>query len=245
MLDALEDQLGRLVEQGSAVNVATTTLLPSGALANVLVRPSGNGTFQITDGGIGRDDLFGVGVSKITGGDRRRGNAIAERLGLIFEDDSFSVRNVAAGQLTAAIVFVADAAREWASTAAQNAARRTELALANTVEQRILQHAPNARISRGAELTGGSSKRHRIDLVWEIDTDRKVIFELVMPNTNSLSSAHLKLFDLKEAHPEWPREAVIESQEGWSGPDLTLLAGVATHVRPIDRQWQDLSRLVH
>jgi hypothetical protein len=31
----------------------------------------------------------------------------------------------------------------------------------------------------------------------------------------------------------------------WSGADMNLLAGVATHVRDVQHDWRDLARLLH
>lgn len=244
-IDALENALPKVVLACEPTRVATTTLLPSGAMASVLVRPAGNGTYSVSDDGAGRQDLFALGYVDLTSGDKRRGKEIAERLGLVFDRSGFSVREVTADQLTGAIVFVAEAAREWATGAAENASKRVEAALTKRVEDRIRAVAPKAKIVRDAELAGASTKKHRFDLVLELEHDRRAVFEAVAPNTNSLSAAHLKLFDLKSAHPDWPREAVTERFEDWSSADMALLAGVATHVRAMDRDWRDLPALVH
>lgn len=245
ILDALEQALPQAVSGREPVRVATTTLLPSGAIASVLVRPAPNGTYFVTDDAAGQKDLFALGYLELTGRDRRRGNDIAGRLGLIFDGSGFSVREVSADQLMGAIAFVAEAAREWANLAAENAARRSEAALTRRVEDRIRAALPMAKLAREAELTGASTKKYKFDLVWEISKDRKAIFEAVAPNSNSLSAAHLKLFDLMEAHPDWPREAVTERLQDWSQADMTLLSRVVTHVRAMDQDWRDLSSLLH
>lgn len=240
MIDALEKALSGITRQAAPTRVATTTVLPSGALATVTVRPSQSGEFSVSDERAGPNDLLALGYHDLTGHDRKRGSEIAERLGLVFSDGEFSVRRVSADQLTGAIIFVAEAAREWASTAAENAAKRLEVALSRRVEERLKSALPKAKISREVELAGGSTKRHRFDLVLELGRERKAVFEVVTPNANSLSAAHLKMFDLKDAHPEWPREAITERLEDWSSADMALLAGVATHVRAMDREWKDL-----
>lgn len=245
IIDALEQTLPQVVGSREPARVATTTLLPSGAMAAVLVRPAANGRFFVTDDGAGRKDLLALGYGDVTGGDKRRGNDIATRLGLVFDGSGFSIREVTADQLTGAIVFVAEAAREWASAAAENAAKRVEANLVRRTEDRIRTVLPKAKIAHEAELAGASTKRHRFDLVLELSQDRKAVFEVVAPNPNSLSAAHLKLFDLQEAHPDWPREAVTERLQDWSSADMTLLARVASHVRAMDQNWQDLPGLLH
>jgi hypothetical protein len=245
IIDALQQSLSQIAAGHEATRVATTTLLPSGAMASVLVRPAGNGTFFVSDDSAGRKDLLSLGYLDLSGGDRRRGNDIANRLGLLFDGEGFSIREVAADQLTGAIVFVAEAAREWASAAADHAARRVEAALTRRVEDRLRALLPKAKIAREAELTGASTKKYRFDLILELSRDRKAIFESVAPNPSSLSSAHLKLFDLMDAHPDWPREAVTERLEDWSAADVTLLSRVVTHMRAMDQDWRDVPELVH
>lgn len=245
MIDALQDGLPQLAHANSAVRVATTTLLPSGALVTVMVAATGNGAFQVTDDGAARKDLLALGHQELSRGDVRNARTTAERLGLVFDGERFFLRDVAADQLAGAIVFVAEAAREWANTAALNAARRVEAALAQRVETRIRAALPDASIDRERELTGASTKRHRFDLVVSLAGDRKAVFEVVTPNPNSLSAAHLKLFDLMGAHPDWPREAVTERLGDWCAADMTLLSAVATHVRGMEQDWGDLPSLVH
>jgi hypothetical protein len=245
MIDALQDNVSRLIAGRTESRVGTTTLLPSGALASIVVRPSGNGTFLVTDGGAALNDLLALGHHDFTTGDRRRGNTIADRLGLTFDGAGFSLREVTADQLAGAIVFVAEGAREWATATAEIGIKRQEAALVRRVEDRIRAIVPGAKIDRERELAGASTKTHRFDLVIDLSGDRKVVFEAVSPSPNSLSSTHLKLFDLMSAHPEWPREVVTERLEDWSVADMTLLAGVSTHVRPMNREWRDLPDVVH
>lgn len=243
MIDALENSLSRLNESRSPVRVMTTTLLPSGALVAVSVRPNRNGAFQVSDDGAGCKDLLVLGHNELIGADVRRGRATAERLGLSFDGEGFSLRDVTADQLAGAIVFVAEAAREWSTTAAANAARRAEQALVQRVEERLRAALPAATLEKERELPGASTKKHRFDLVVSLPDQRKAVFEVVTPNANSLSAAHLKLFDLMGAHPEWPREAVTESLSDWAEPDMALLAAVSTRVRGMDQDWCDLPEL--
>lgn len=244
MIDALPKNLEELASAGAS-QVLTTTLLPSGALTSVTVRPRGDGAFQVSDEGAGWKDLLALGFGELTGGDRKRGDLIAERLGLAFDGRAFHIQEVTADQLPGAIVFVAEAAREWSAAAADKAARRSETALVRRVEDKIRALFPSAKIAREAEVAGASTKRHRFDLVLDLPGERKALFEAVSPNPKSLSAAHLKLFDIKEAHPEWLREAVTERLADWGSADMALLAKVATHVRAMDREWRDLGALLH
>lgn len=228
----------------ASTRVATTTLLPSGAIVSVMVAPLPDGRYAVSDGQAGLKDLVQLGMADLSGHDRRRGERIAERLGLTFDGTSFAVRDVVADQVAGAIVFVAEAARDWASATADKMGKRTERALVARVEEILRSTFPSAQVHRERELIGESTKRHRFDLVMEIPgQDRLALFEMVSPNANALSAAHLKLFDLKNAHADWPREVVTDSLDAWEPADMALLSSVATHVRAIDRPWPDLLKI--
>jgi hypothetical protein len=245
MIDALRENLTRMADQGKGLRVTTTTLLPSGALVAVSVKPSRQGSYDVSDDGAGRKDLLTLGYHEVTSADTKRGRATADKLGLVFDGEGFSLRGVTADQLTGAIVFVAEAAREWAASAVANATRRAEQALVQRVEERIRAALPSAEMDRGQELAGASTKRHRFDLVISLPNHRKAVFEVVTPNANSLSATHLKLFDLMGAHPDWPREAITESLGDWSPADMNLLSAVTTRVRGMEQDWRDLPGVVH
>jgi hypothetical protein len=193
---------------------------------------------------MGLHDLELLGHFEMAGGDTRRGNAIAERLGLSFNDGGFSVRDVAADQLAGAIVFVAEATRQWASRTAEKAIQRAEAIIASRVEERILDIVPDAQIERDRDIAGASTKKHRFDLVLSLAGGRKAVFEILSPNTNALSSTHMKLFDLQAAHPDWPREVITNRLEDWPPADMNLLSGVASHVRDLQHAWPDLETTI-
>ena len=244
MIHALHMDLSRIASIRTPARIETTTLLPSGAVASVVIQGAGCGTYSVTDNGSGRDDLLTLGHFKLTGGDTRRANSIAEKFGLIFDGERFSLRDVAEDQLNAAIVFLAEAAREWAQATAEHAQRRSEVLVARQVEDRLRAIIPALQLDRERELIGASTKRYRFDLVANLSNDRKAVFEVVSPNPNSLSSTHLKLFDLMQAHRDWPREVVTERESAWDSADINLLSGVATHVRSLGQDWGDLAELL-
>ena len=244
MFDALDPVLRAVGTATGEMRVSTTTLLPSGAIAAVRVRPQGDGCYLVSDDRSGHDDVLAAGLQP-SGHDTRRGVQIADRLGLDFDGAAFSLRQVGADQLASAIVFVAEAAREWSAGILARAARREEANLRSQVERRLEAIFAASTIGREAELAGFSQKTHRFDFVVALPHDRKAVFELVLPHPNALAAAHLKLFDLKAAHPQWPREAVTERLEAWSGADMNLLNGVSSHVRDMRHEWRDLEGLLH
>lgn len=242
MIDSLDLAIERIEAGTGAMRVATSTLLPSGALVTVTIRPEPSGTFSLSDEGAGRDDLHSLGHLTTTSGDTIRGNAIAERFGLAFDDGVFMVRAVSGQQLAAAIVFVAEAARQWTSRTAEKAVRRAEAAIVDRIEDRIRKLVPGIHIDRERELPGLSGKRHRFDLVAQLDGERHAVFEVVSPSTNALSSTYMKLDDLRQEHEAWPREVITREIDAWSAADMVLLSHVATGVQDVNQDWSSLVR---
>lgn len=245
MIDSLDLALARVDAASGAMRVATSTLLPSGALVAVTIRPEPSGSFSVSDEGAGRSDLDALGHFDLTSGDTKRGNAIAERLGLGFDEGTFSVRGVSGQQLAGAIVFVAEAARQWTSRTAEKASRRAEAAIVDRVEGKLRQLSPALVIDRERELAGASGKQHRFDLVVSLSGDRRAVFEVVSPSTNALSSTYMKLDDLRQSHEDWPREIVTRDLSDWATADMVLLSRAATHVRGLGQDWSDLPALLH
>lgn len=242
MIDALDSVLRQLRAAPNEARVSTTTLLPSGALATVRVRPQCDGRFFVTDDRSGLEEAGAFGL-ELDARDAARGNRIAERAGLSFDDHQFSLRDVGPDQLASVIVYVADAAREWAEGAAERGASRTGTGLRRALEDRLQRIFGPQTIGRETELHGDSGRSYKFDFVVSLKDERKALFEIVQPHPNALSAAHLKLFDLKAAQPDWPREAVTERLDVWSAADMVLLAGVTTHVRDLRHDWRDLERL--
>jgi hypothetical protein len=229
--------------QEGDMRLTTTTLLPSGALVDVLVRPDGSDHYSLSDDGSALADLLALGHGVLTSADRRRGSDIAERFGLTYSGDEFLLREVSPEQLTAAIVYVAEASRLWASEVTATLHKRRGGDLGAIVEQRLRHVFPTAQISREFEVMGASTKQHRFDMMIELPGDRHAVIELVSPHPNSVAAAHLKLFDLKEGKPDWWREVVTERLADWAAHDMALLNRVATHVRDRESDWSDMAKL--
>nr|QQZ49219.1 hypothetical protein JKL49_19115 [Phenylobacterium glaciei] len=63
------------------------------------------------------------------------------------------------------------------------------------------------------------------------------------PSPASIAPAHLKLYDLRQAHADWPREVVVEDLSAWPSEDLAIMQQVADHVRDFKAPWNDLRQL--
>lgn len=242
MIDLLEQTRTVLPRLGWEERIATTTLLPSGATGTVRLRQEEAGCFTVSDEGCGLEEAALLGLST-DGHDVRRAREIASRTGLSFDGERFFVRDLSDEQVAAGIAYVADAAREWAAFIVGRPRGRTEAGISDLVQKRLRALLPNNKLRRNEKLIGDSTRQYEFDFVLDLTGDRRAIFEIVNPEPASLQSAHLKLYDLKMAHPEWPREVVTERLDAWDTPDMVLLAGVSTHVRDFQNDWADLAGL--
>jgi hypothetical protein len=244
LLRPIEFDLARAVAAGpDGARVETTTLLPGGAVAAVSVRLAGGG-FRVSDDGLATGALVNLMIHDLAPADFRRGREIADAAGLAFDDEAFFIADVSAGQLPAAVAYVADASRAWVEAVMERRARRAERDLVHRVASRLKERFPAAHLEPEGELMGASTKTHRFDLVMALPGARFAAFQTVFPVSVSIAATHLKFFDLSIAHPEWPREAVVERYSLWRADDLAVMSQVASHIRDLDQAWPDLDSLV-
>lgn len=225
------------------VRVPTTTLLPDGGQVTVLVRRTNTDRFIVSDGGAAFEEILSLGHLGLVRGDTRKANEIAERLGLDFMGTEFSLKDVSPDQLMAAVAYVAEAARAWASEVMLAADQRRTRTIADQVGERLSRVFPARSIGVERELLGASNKRHRFDFVVDLASERHAVFEIVSTAPVSLASAHLKFYDIGQAHKDWPREAVAETLDDWNAEDVAVLSQVATHIRDLRSDWSNLRRL--
>lgn len=224
------------------VRVETTTLMPDGSLATLLLRTRGS-LFDVSDEAMGRRILATLGIHGSTAGDARRGIEVAEALGVTFTSGCFAVDRIGFEQLPAAIGYVAEACRRWTASTLDARRGRRERDFSDHVVQRLRAAFPDSQIDLERELPGASNKFHRFDVVVALPRDRFALFETVVPAASSMAAAHLKFYDLKQARPDWPREALVEDLAEWTTEDLAMMRQVATGIRGLDTSWHDLERL--
>lgn len=222
--------------------IETTTLLPGGGVAAVSVRPAGE-SFVVSDEGVARSALLTLMVHDLAVADFRRGREIAEASGLTFDDDAFSLGDVSLAQLPAAVAFVADASRAWVQAVLDRRARRAERDLTHRTAERLGEIFPAARVEREGELMGASTKTHKFDFVVTLVGGRYAAVQTVSAAPTSIAATHLKFHDLSLAHPEWPREAIVENYAFWRADDLAIMTQVSTNVRDFAKPWSDLAAL--
>ncbi len=228
--------------QGGATRVETTTLLPGGMVVTLSLQKQGD-RYIIDDEGCGRTALASLGIQELNCADVRRAADIADLLGVSFIQGSFSLRDVAASQLQAAIIFVAEACRNWAATTVDVRQKSRNRDITTRAVERLRASFPAMDVQTERELSGASTKLHRFDVVVALSRERFAVFETLIPVASSIAAAHLKFFDIQQAHRDWPREALVEDLSEWASEDLAIMQQVATGVRAVGAAWDDLPAL--
>lgn len=220
--------------------VPTTTLLPGGRVACVLVSPDERGSYSVSDNGSGRESLLDQGVSVVSPWARKRATKLAESIGASLDGDAFVFRDVAADQLTSAISYVADVSRSWAQYVLEHVAKSRSAEVLDIVRDKLERAYTPSRVRRKVPVLGASTMQYEFDFSVELDGSRVALFEIVAPSLQSLAFAHTKFSDVARLRGDWAREAIVEDISAWSSDQTSLLAQVATHIRSADVPWHDL-----
>lgn len=244
----LPDPLPLVIPRGDhfmhtgVARVETTTLLPGGMVVTLALRRQGD-RYVVDDEGCGRTALAALGIQDLTRADVRRGTDIADMLGMTFAQNMFRLSDVAESQLQSAISFVSEACRNWAATTAEVRQKSRDRDVASRAVERLRASFPSMDVQVERELPGASTKLHRFDVVVSLPRERFAVFETLLPAASSIAAAHLKFYDLGQAHPNWPREALVEDLSEWASEDLAMMQQVASGVRGIGAAWDDLRDL--
>lgn len=111
-------------EPGKAhVHVSTTTLLPSGAVVTVQITRLPEGSYTVSDDSCSVLEIAMHGHSALDTEHNQKGKEIADRFGLVLDERGFRSEKVTADQLPAAIIYVAEAARQWTTSVIMESSR--------------------------------------------------------------------------------------------------------------------------
>ncbi|MGQ0663309.1 MAG: hypothetical protein ACT4P2_06915 [Pseudomonadota bacterium] len=192
---------------------------------NVLVQRQ---SFRVSDDGNGWAVLLAAGVDP-SPSQARRAHAIAKETGLAFTHGTFAVEDVDEDQLGAAILIVANASQRWVSEVLHEEERRAERDLGRRVREHLRRLFPKERLAEDAVIAGNSTKTYHVSTAVKIG-DRLLLVEPVINHANAIASVFLKFTDIGKAHPDWPREAVIEDKDRWKAEDVNVVAEASTGV---------------
>lgn len=227
---------------GDELFVPTTTLLPGGELATIVVRSDEGGRFSVSDNGGGREAALNQGVLSVGMGARRRATKIAQASGLHIDGDAFILRQVSESQLAGAVSHVANASRAWAEYILTSAVASRNAEVADVVRAKLERAYTPSKVRQHVQVLGASTTQYEFDFSIEIEGGELALFEIVSPSIQSIAFAHTKFSDVARAHQRWLREAVVEDLSAWTSDQTSLLSQVASHIRSANENWENLPR---
>ena len=98
---------------------------------------------------------------------------------------------------------------------------------------------PKTASARRRISSGATSKTYEFANVIKLP-NRLLIVEPVANHAGAIAASFLKLTDVHNAHPEFPREVVIEDQDSWKSEDLAVLSEASDGIRDIARGLEPL-----
>lgn len=225
----------RKVDNGTLVT--THCLYPGGDGVSVVVG-NGEGGYRVSDDGTGWQALLAAGIEVLPSTHGKRARLIAQMMGLEFRGGSFIADEIAEAQLGAAIVIVANASQRWVTDVLSERQRRVERDLRRLVADQLARLFAKDH-STQAHLSGATSKTYEFANVVKLP-NRLLIVEPVTNHAGAIAATFLKLTDVHNAHPDFPREVVIQDQDSWKSEDLSVLSEASDGIRDIARGLEPL-----
>jgi hypothetical protein len=185
--------LVRVTSQGDSARLSLPLMYPGGSMVGVEISRLRDG-FLVSDVGGARRE------ASLLGGERtflRIAREIADRFAVRFDKNMFFDMDVEEQELVTAVIAVANAAKTAVESTALHLASVEHADFRAHLWDRLQRLYGSKSVERKPSLFKGASEQ------WEFDaaiTGRPVptLFELVMPNANSVNSAVSKFLDVKD-----------------------------------------------
>lgn len=220
----------RQVDGGTLVT--TQCLYPGGDGVSVVIG-QGAGGYRVSDDGAGWQALLAAGMEVSPSTHGKRARSIAQMMGVEFRSGSFITDDIAEAQLGAAIVIVANASQRWVTDVLSERQRRVERDLRRLVADQLARLYARDSIRTHAHLSGATSKTYEFANIIALPNCLSLIVEPVANHAGAIAATFLKLTDIHNAHPDFPREVVIEDQDSWKSEDLAVLSEASDGIRDI------------
>ena len=117
--------------------------------------------------------------------------------------------------------------------------RRVERDLRRLVADQLARLYAKDSITTHVHLSGATSKTYEFANIVALP-NRLLIVEPVANHAGAIAASFLKLTDVHKAHPDFPREVVIEDQDSWKSEDLAVLSEASDGICDIARGLEPL-----
>lgn len=228
-LAAVADEAARAlikVRRGPGMDARVTlpVLYPSGTCVGLRIGGGAKG-FMVTDdgGACAEADMAGAGEFF-----HRAARETAERCGVRFDGHELFEIEAPADALPGFMAIVADASRRAAQLVAERHAERLDRRLRTNLTDRLVRLFGEERVDIRPQVSGASTHAWPFDAAARLGR-RTVLFATVTPSAVSVSSAYLKLDDVRRL-PEAPGTVAVLSRQSLFRQDQRLILGRAAHI---------------
>lgn len=228
-LSAVADEAARAlikVRRGPGLDARVTlpVLYPSGACVGLRIG-GGEMGFMVTDDGGACAEADMAGASEFF---HRAARETAERCGVRFDGHEMFEIEAPPDALPGFMAIVADASRRAAQLVAERHAERLDRRMRTGLTDRLIRVFGEERVEIRPQVSGASTHAWPFDAAARFG-QRTVLFAAVTPSAVSVSSAYLKLDDVRRL-PEAPGTVAVLSRESLFRQDQRLILGRAARI---------------
>ena len=191
-----------------AIYITTPLMYASGGFVVIRIEQA-SGEFLVSDFGAGHEE------AQLMNGEqtyRKVAHRVAEESGVRFDSFAFSVPNVSADQLPGAIATVANASQEAVNITSMKLSERKHKDDNAILFDRLTGVFGKKSVARNVHILGESNTEWRISSLVTADSKR-VAFEAVTHNSNSVVHAAVKFSDIARINSALGRVAVVADKK--------------------------------
>lgn len=196
----------------------------TGSLVSITVYPDYEGSFIVSDDGLGFFEVTSNAHStKIFD---RTARAAAKRYGAAYEASGLFFLKVSADRLRGAMTAMAALVREVVDESIEKSIKEKVHREESEFFARVESVFPRNAVHRDAEFFGSSNTKYRVDALVE-GPRGLLLFEMVSKESQSIAAKFTMMSDIYRSESAPELFGVIESREGFGGK-LVLINSVAS-----------------
>lgn len=222
VIERIVRDLVRVKNTGRGAVITTPVLFPSGAHVTVSVTINGDNCF-ITDDGAAFAEADMMGAPDIF---KRAARGVADESGIRFNSFEFFEANTRAEKAAGMIAIVADAAKRAVQITSERLAKRVELDTKALVIDRLREVFGRDAVTPDADISGASTHAWKIDALVK-DSTRLIAVESVTPSPVSVSSAYVKLDDIRRIEGAPMTVAALRKKDVFRADQILILSRTA------------------
>lgn len=206
--------------RGAVIN--TPILFPSGSHVTISISLMGDNCFISDDGAaFAEADLMGAGEIF-----KRAARQVADDYSIKFNSFEFFEANARIDTAAGMIAIVADAAKRAVQITADRLARRVEMDFKAVVVDRLREVFGKDTVTPSVEMSGASTHAWTVDALVKSPSGL-IAVEAVTPSPVSVSSAYVKLDDLRRLDGAPKTVAALKRKEAFGADQIMILSRTA------------------